>query len=294
MTKVRLRLTLFYAALLAGACGLVLGSSYLLVRAHLERTLAEPAAEQAIGALASQYAVALVGIALLALGGGWLVSGQVLSPVAHAIDLQRRFVANASHELRTPVTAIRAGAEVALEDPWPTVASLRAVLRETVATTEETDRLLRSLLALAGAAYGARADELVDLSSVVRAVLPRGAPITAQLEPTTVRGDAALLQRAAANLIENALRHGSPGGPVTVSVRAGVLAVTNRGAVIGREDLRRLVQPFERLHRGLAPGSGLGLSIVQAIADAHGGRLTLEAPSDGGLVACLALPGAAW
>jgi signal transduction histidine kinase len=290
VTAVRLRLTLSYAALLAAACGLVLGSSYLLVRAHLERTLDEPAAGQAVAALASQYAVALVGIALLAVGGGWLVSGQVLAPVARAMDLQRRFVANASHELRTPITAIRAGAEVALDDPRPTVDGLRAVLRETVATTEETDRLMTSLLALAGATDGARVDEPVDLSRVVRAVLPPGAPITAHLEPTTVRGDAALLGRAAANLIENALRHGSPGAPVTVGVRAGELAVSNRGPVIRAEDLGRLVQPFERLRRDPAPGSGLGLSIVQAIADAHGGRLTLEAPPDGGLVARLALP----
>jgi signal transduction histidine kinase len=292
VTAVRLRLTLSYAALLAAACGLVLGSSYLLVRAHLERTLDEPAAGQAVGALASQYAVALIGIALLAVGGGWLVSGQVLAPVARAMDLQRRFVANASHELRTPITAIRAGAEVALDDPRPTVDGLRAVLRETVATTEETDRLMTSLLALAGATDGSRADEPVDLSRVVRAVLPHGAPITAHLEPTTVRGDAALLQRAAANLIENALRHGSPGAPVSVGVRAGELAVSNRGPVIRADDLGRLVQPFERLRRDPAPGSGLGLSIVQAIAEAHGGRLTLEAPPDGGLVARLALPAA--
>src|SRR3954468_14526994 len=177
MDRVRVRLTLFYAGLLAVACGLVLGASYILVRTHLRATLAEPVADQAIHALASQYLLAMVAVVLLALGGGWLVSGEVLAPLARAIAAQRRFVANASHELRTPITAIRTGAEVALDDPAPTIAGLTAVLRETIATTEETDRLMTSLLALAGATDGTRRDEPVELSTVVRAILPRGGRI---------------------------------------------------------------------------------------------------------------------
>jgi signal transduction histidine kinase len=290
MSAVRLRLTLFYAGLLAVASGLVLGASYLLLREHLHRTLAAPVADRAVSALGSQYLLALIAIVLLALGGGWLVSGEVLGPIARAMRAQRRFVANASHELRTPITAIRAGAEVALDDPAPTVEGLRAVLRQTVADTEQIDRLMTSLLTLAGATDGTRADEAVELSRVVGAVLPRDVRIDAVLEPTTVRGDAALLQRAAANLIDNALRHGRPGGVVTVRLAGAALTVRNGGPLIADEDLQRLTEPFERLRRGPGPGTGLGLSIVQAIADAHGGRLVLEAPAGGGLVACLALP----
>src|SRR5689334_19521939 len=195
MSNVRVRLTLFYAGLLAVACTLVLGASYMLVRTHLDDTLPQPLAHQAIAALGSQYIIALVAVVLLALGGGWLVSGEVLAPLARAIAAQRRFVANASHELRTPITAIRTGAEVALDDPAPTVEGLQQVLRETVATTEETDRLMTSLLALASATDGTRQNEPVELSTIVRTVLPRGARVEAALEPTTVRGDAALLQR---------------------------------------------------------------------------------------------------
>src|SRR3954451_14148706 len=181
MDNVRVRLTLCYAGLLAVACGLVLGASYILVRTHLRATLAAPVADQAIQALASQYLLAMVAVVLLALGGGWLVSGEVLAPLARAIAAQRRFVANASHELRTPITAIRTGAEVALDDPDATVEELRAVLRDTVAATEETDRLMTSLLALASATDGTRRDEPVELSALVRAVLPRGARIDAVL-----------------------------------------------------------------------------------------------------------------
>jgi signal transduction histidine kinase len=290
VTSVRLRLTLFYAGLLALASGLVLLASYVLVRNHLNNTLDAETAHRAITSLGSQYALAVVAVLLLAAGGGWLVSGEVLAPLARAIAAQRRFVANASHELRTPMTAIRAGAEVALDDPDATVEDLRAVLRDTVAATEETDRLMTSLLALASATDGTRADEPVEWAPIVQRVLPPGARIDADLAPTTVRGDAALLQRAAANLVDNAMRHGRPGARVRVRLRDGELLVANEGAPIATADLARLTQPFERLRRGTAPGTGLGLSIVRAIAESHGGRLKLDAPAEGGLVARLALP----
>jgi signal transduction histidine kinase len=290
VSGVRLRLTLFYAVLLAAASGAVLAASYLLVRGHLYATLEAPVAHQAVAALASQYVLAVVAVVLLAAGGGWLVSGEVLAPLGRAIAAQQRFVANASHELRTPMTAIRVAAEVALEDPEPTVERLRDVLRETVATTDQTESLMTSLLTLAAATAGTRRDERVELSDVVRGELPDGAPIRAALEPTTVRGDAALLGRAVANLVENALRHGRPGATVTVRLRDGELTVVNDGAVIAADDLARLTEPFERSRRGSAPGTGLGLSIVKAIAESHGGRLVLDAPARGGLVARLALP----
>jgi signal transduction histidine kinase len=290
VSAVKLRLTLFYAALLAAACALLLGVSYLLVSHHLHRTLDAEVADQAMSALASQYALAVAAVLLLAAGGGWLVSGQVLAPVTRAIVAQRRFVANASHELRTPMTAIRVAAEVALDDPAPRVEDLRAVLRETVATTDQTDRLMASLLMLASTADGAREDERLDLGEVVRAALPVSPRIDAELEPTPVRGDVVLLERATVNLVDNALRHGGPGGRVAVVVRDGELRVRNGGPVIAHDDLRRLTQPFERLGRGCPPGTGLGLSIVEAIAESHSGRLILDAPADGGLIARLRIP----
>jgi signal transduction histidine kinase len=290
VSRIRLRLTLFYALLLGATSAMVLGASYLLVRNHLYRTLETPVAHQAVAALASQYVLAVVAVVLLAAGGGWLVSGEVLAPLGRMIASQQRFVANASHELRTPMTAIRTAAEVALRDPAPTVARLRDVLRETVAATDETDHLMASLLTLAAANAGSRQDERVELSDVVRDALPAGAPIDTELRPTTVRGDPALLARAVANLVDNALRHGRPDGVVTVRLRDGELTVRNHGAPIATDDLARLTEPFERLQRGSGRGTGLGLSIVKAIAESHGGRLVLEAPAGGGLVARLAIP----
>jgi signal transduction histidine kinase len=290
VSRVRLRLTLFYALLLGAASAMVLGASYLLVQDRLYSTLEAPVAHQAVAALASQYVLAVIAVVLLAAGGGWLVSGEVLAPLGRVIASQQRFVANASHELRTPMTAIRTAAEVALRDPTPTVDRLSDVLRQTVVATEETDRLMASLLTLAAANAGTRQDERVELSDIVREALPAGAPIDTELHPTRVRGDAPLLARAVANLVDNALRHGRPGTVVTVRLRDGELTVGNDGAPIAAADLARLAEPFERLRRDAAPGTGLGLSIVKAIAESHGGRLVLEAPASGGVVARLAIP----
>jgi hypothetical protein len=141
------------------------------------------------------------------------------------------------------------------------------------------------LLTLAAITDGMREDEPVELSEVVRTALPASTRIAASLHPTIVRGDAVLLGRAAADLVDNALRHGHATGRVTVPVRNGELNVANAGSVIAPADLPWLTQPFERLRRGSSPGAGLGLSIVKAIAESHGGRLTLDTPADGGMVA---------
>jgi signal transduction histidine kinase len=103
-----------------------------------------------------------------------------------------------------------------------------------------------------------------------------------------------LLERLIGNLAENAVRHGRAGGAARIRVRddgAEVeLTVASEGDVVPAEDVARLGQPFERLRRERAPGSGLGLSIVRAVAEAHGGRLALEAPRSGGLIAGVRLP----
>lgn len=228
----------------------------------------------------------------------------MLDRVAGSVAAQRRFVANASHELRTPLTVIRTGAEVVLDDPEASVEELRAVAREAVETTERTEELLEGLLTLA-AAGAARPERLraeeVDLGALTeRAVAaaqtgPFGTTVQAALARAPVRGDGALLERLAGNLVENALRHGG-GGPVRVEVveqdgGGARLRVVNGGAVIAPEGVGRLAEPFERLGRRGTGGAGLGLSIVRAVAEAHGGTLRLAAPETGGLEATVMLPG---
>ncbi|MBA2348955.1 MAG: HAMP domain-containing histidine kinase [Solirubrobacterales bacterium] len=226
----------------------------------------------------------------------------MLDRVAGSVAAQQRFVANASHELRTPLTVIRTGAEVVLDDPDASVEDLRAVAREAVETTERTEELLEGLLTLAavGAVRPERLGrEPVDLGVVAgRAVAAAqasagGDRVEARLAGVRLRGDAALLERLAGNLVENAIRHGD-GGPVLVEVGGDPggarLRVRNGGAVLDPAGVERMAEPFERLGRRRSGGAGLGLSIVRAVAEAHGGRLTLTARPAGGLDATVLLP----
>jgi two-component system, OmpR family, sensor histidine kinase VanS len=229
----------------------------------------------------------------------------MLDRLAGAVDAQRRFVANASHELRTPLTVMRTEAEEALDDPRVTPQRLREVALTVVETTDRTERLLDGLLVLAATTRGVRRDGLVDLGGVARRAVhaaeheagAAGVRLRAALEPVAVSGDEALLERLAGNLLENAVRHGTPGGDVRLVVHRhgdeAVLAVENGGERIEPAALARLTQPFERLHRTRAHGTGLGLSIVAAVAEAHGGTLRLDARPAGGLEAEVRLPAAA-
>ena len=227
----------------------------------------------------------------------------MLDRLALSFDAQRRFVANASHELRSPLTVIRSEAEVALANPEPDLDEMRAMAESVVHASRRTEALLASLLILARSQRGLLRSEPVDLAPVVesaaggveRAADDEGVRLRTALEPATVDGDAALLERLAANLIENAVRYNRPGGFVDVSTREGVasaeLRVENSGPPVDREAAARLAEPFERLQREAdARGAGLGLSIVRAVSEAHGGSLLIEPRAEGGLVVSVRLP----
>jgi signal transduction histidine kinase len=220
-----------------------------------------------------------------------------------SLHAQRQFVANASHELRTPLARSRTLLEVALRNPDASVESLRTAGGRALAAGEEQERLIEALLTLARSQRGIGRGAPLDLAAVTRDMLAaRGAEVTARglgmevsLSPALMAGNLGLSERAVANLIDNALRHNVADGTVwiTVGAEAGraVLSVANTGAEIPAGDVGRLVQPFQR--RGTprsGDGLGLGLSIVQAIAVAHGGRLTLTPRPGGGLTAELTFP----
>jgi len=130
-----------------------------------------------------------------------------------------------------------------------------------------------------------------------RAAAERGVRISLHPEPAPAVGDEALLARLAGNLVDNAVRYNRRGGSVEVFTGSAVgsawLRVLNSGPRIAAADLSRLTEPFERLGRASdEPGAGLGLSIVRAVAEAHGGTVTFAAPGTGGLDVCVELPAA--
>jgi signal transduction histidine kinase len=223
----------------------------------------------------------------------------LLSRLETAFGAQQRFVANAAHELRTPMTLWRALLEETLTDPDATIDSFRATSRRLLALGEEQERLLESLLTLASSERGLGRREPFDLAALAEAVLRDEAPaaaaldlrIDAELDPAPAAGDAALAERLVRNLLDNAVSHNVPGGTVQIRTGTGAdgtfLSVANDGPTIPPGEVGRLFEPFQRLGtERTGPNDdhhGLGLSIVGAIATAHGASVEAEARPEGGL-----------
>jgi len=222
-----------------------------------------------------------------------------------SFDAQRRFAASASHELRTPLTRERALLQVTLADPASTTGTWQAVSRELLASNAEQERLIEALLTLASSEAGISDREPADLAAITSAALAAARPAISQLglnvhasiQPAIVDGDPLLVQQLAANLIDNAIRHNISGGDIQVATGTSsghaVLSVANSGQVIPPAEVDRLFQPFQRL--GPRParrdgGHGLGLSIVRAIATAHGATIGARALPDGGLAIDITFP----
>lgn len=227
----------------------------------------------------------------------------------HAFNAQRHFVANASHELRTPITAERTLLQVALDDPETTNETWRSTAEEVLASNDDQARLIEALLTLASSESGLNEREPVDLAPVVGAMLVtlepeadrRGIVINDELTtPACFDGDLLLVERLVANVLTNAVRHNIVGGRIEVAtgMREGeaVLSVTNTGPVIPPTEIDRLFLPFQRLDPRRShhqDGHGLGLSIVRAIATAHGATVSAQPFANGGVSIEVAFPRAA-
>jgi signal transduction histidine kinase len=248
----------------------------------------------------------------------------LLARLEAAFEAQRRFVANASHELRTPLAMMRTSLDVAVAKPEPLspqVSVLEHKLREGL---DQADRLLESFLVLARTQHGALADHsIVSLARVLSAAIQeRARPIAARdievravIREADVIGSETLLTRMVENVIENAIVHNERGGWIRVETEvedrpetrgrpevdgdtapadaAVRVVVESGGPHLDESVVRDLAQPFRRAgaeRTGSHKGVGLGLSIVAAIAAAHGGALQLDARSEGGLRVTIELP----
>ncbi len=228
-----------------------------------------------------------------------------------AFSAQRRFVANASHELRTPLTTMRAALDVALAKPEPAPPQTVALAGRLRTELDRIERLLEAFLVLARAQHRSMPGQAVlPLDYIVGSALADQAAAISAMDLTVrdatgqggawVAGSQALLSRLVENVIDNAVCHNAPGGWIAIAIRArgGTvrLVVENGGPVLDQRQVAELSQPFRRLEAdriGTDQGSGLGLSIVAAIAEAHGGTLDLRARAAGGLRVRVDLPAAA-
>jgi two-component system sensor histidine kinase MprB len=248
----------------------------------------EPTSEDEIGRLAGSFNSML----------------DALEQSMHALDssvhAQRQLVADASHELRTPVTSLRTNIEIlqaqgANMDPH----EQSRLLADVVEQIEDLTLLMNDLIELARGEEPRADTEEVRLDSLIEEVAERArrhapsTPLQLELEPTIVSGIPARLARAIGNLIDNAVKYSPPGAPVQVALRDAELTVRDHGPGISAEDLPHV---FDRFYRGAEargrPGSGLGLAIVRQLADQQGGSVEAQPGPGGGTVMVLRLPGA--
>jgi signal transduction histidine kinase len=223
------------------------------------------------------------------------LNGQ-LDRVRRHIEAQRRFVADAAHQLRTPLAGLKAQADAALRGA--TLQDARDRLVQIEQSADRLSRLVAQLLSLAradNALAQSPPSEPVDLDDVLREVCGAAAEhalarsVALSFDPATqgarVTGSALLLRELFANLVDNAIRYTSSGGEVAVRVESGPLArvvVEDNGAGIPEGERELVFERFHRVLRGGASGSGLGLAIVRAIADLHQAGVAIEAAGPAG------------
>jgi two-component system sensor histidine kinase MprB len=214
----------------------------------------------------------------------------MLGAVEEAVSAQRQLVADASHELGTPLTSLRADVALLRRGDRLTAGERHEIVAGLDAGLTEMADLVRELVQLAEGDLAPPPFGPVRLDRLAQDVVDRvarGRPsgrFRVALEPVTIEGASGLLERAAANLIENAAKWSPPGAHVDVAVAAGgVLSVRDFGPGIDVADLPHIFERFYRANRSDGvPGFGLGLAIVRRIAETHGGTVAVELPADGG------------
>ena len=224
-----------------------------------------------------------------------------------ALRTQRQFMADASHELRTPVSVMRAAAEVALRREGREESDYRETLAIVGDEARRLSRLVDNMLVLARADAGGVQLRPVDLylddvlSDCCRVLQPLSAERQVAIRPgdwpeVPLKADEDLLRQMILNVLQNAVQHTPAGGNVSISLTHGdgriELRITDTGPGVPAADRGRIFDRFVQLdHARRGSGSGLGLPIARWIADAHGGTLALESSGPGGSTFCITLPG---
>jgi two-component system sensor histidine kinase MprB len=214
---------------------------------------------------------------------------RTLDALEESVQSQRNLVADASHELRTPIATIRANLQLMRDEEFLSVEDREALRADIIDELDELTALVGDVVELARGAKPNEEPGDIRLDEVVAETIERTrrrAPqltVASSLEPTLVRGEGARIARAVANLLDNAVKWSPPGGTIEVELHDALLTVRDHGPGFHAEDLPYV---FDRFHRARdarsKPGSGLGLAIVRQAADAHGGFVQALNAEDGG------------
>ncbi|HEY6149476.1 MAG TPA: HAMP domain-containing sensor histidine kinase [Gaiellaceae bacterium] len=222
----------------------------------------------------------------------------MLAALEESSRAQRQLVADASHELRTPLTSLRTNIEVLAGEHALAPQERQRLLHDVVEQLGEMTALIAELIELARAEQHPEEPQEVRLDLIAEDAVERArrnrpnVTFTTDFESSLVHGAPSTIERAVANLLDNAAKWSPPGGEVEVGVRGDEVTVRDHGPGIAEEDLPYVFDRFYRASaaRGL-PGSGLGLAIVKQVAEAHGGTVVAERPEDGGTLMRLRLNG---
>jgi two-component system sensor histidine kinase MprB len=247
----------------------------------------KPVGEDEIGRLATSFNAMLDALE------------QSMNALDASVYAQRQLVADASHELRTPVTSLRTNIEILQQAQDMDPEEHRHLLSEVIEQIEELTLLMNDLIDLARGEEPSTDAEDMRLDLMVGEVIDRArrhspaARFQVELAPTIVAGLPARLERALTNLIDNAVKYSPPGEAVEILLRGEELTVRDHGPGISAEDLPHV---FDRFYRGAEargrPGSGLGLAIVRQVVEQQGGSVAAEPAPGGGTLMRLRLPGA--
>jgi two-component system sensor histidine kinase MprB len=216
-----------------------------------------------------------------------------------SVHAQRQLVADASHELRTPVTSLRTNIEILKQERGMGVEERQRMLDDVVEQIEELTLLMNDLIELGRGEQPHAGSEDVRLDLVVEEAVDRArrhSPTTSfhvELDPVVLTGAPGRLGRAVNNLVDNAVNYSPPGSPVEIALHGQQLTVRDHGPGISHADLPHV---FDRFYRGAEargrPGSGLGLAIVRQVTEQHGGSISAESAPGGGTLMRLRLPNA--
>jgi two-component system sensor histidine kinase MprB len=258
-----------------------------VTRTHDLSERIEPSGEDEIGRLAESFNAMLDALQS---------SMGALDASVHA---QRQLVADASHELRTPVTSLRTNIEILKQERDMSAEERQRMLDDVVEQIEELTLLMNDLIELARGEQPRADAEDVRMDIVVEEAVDRarrhspGTPFHVELDPIVLTGEPARLGRAVNNLIDNAVNYSPDGNPVEIALHGAELTVRDHGPGISSADLPHV---FDRFYRGAEargrPGSGLGLAIVRQVAERHGGSVSAERAPGGGTLMRLHLPDA--
>ena len=314
--RARVKLTLFYV----GTMIIIMGIFSLVLIATLEQNIQDSLEDITGGDLMQQQALvrtkdaietvvyAIDGILILIIGGvGYFLAGRTLRPIRESLERQKRFTADASHDLRTPLAIMKTGMEVALQDKHPNDISYRKTIVSNLEEINKMTTLVFDLLLVARTEQTVEKDtsRLVDVHGFVDSVIKKmqikaqEKSITLAMEGT-VHGNVKVhghnFDRVLQNVLQNAINYTPSGGRVTVSIhkeKSGYkIIVVDTGVGIPEADLPHIFERFYKAShsRNDASGSGLGLSIAKQIIEQHKGSIAISSHTGEGTEVTITIP----